>query len=55
MKKEYMKPATLVEEAELINIICTSIVITGTSTTGLDPEDAITIDEEALEEGSWGR
>ena len=55
MKKEYMKPATLVEESELTNIICSSIVITGTSTTGLDPEDEITIDDTPLDDNFWGR
>ena len=56
MKKEYMKPATLVVELQhKMHLLQSSVVVTGTHTTGLDPEDEITIEDTPSGDNFWGR
>ena len=56
MKKEYMKPATLVVELQhKMHLLQASVVLTETYTIGLAPEDVITIEDTPSGDNFWGR
>lgn len=54
MKKEYMKPTVRVVELQHKNCLLAGSP-TGSTSSNLDPEDVITIDDTPVGNGFWGR